>query len=156
VPQDANVDMGLFEVAPSAIDGNERLDRLRDPASLGDERLAEAEDDDAYTRTGALKRRLRLVDQWRDSAPRDAVRTVDLPLSAPPTPELRVERDGELVRVTITNVRESFGTRWEAEGAIEGDGPSVAWHPASAEDQLAVAVRTRGGVAVVTVRASTV
>jgi len=58
--------------------------------------------------------------------------------------------------VSTVGVRESFGTRWEAEGAIEGDGPSIAWHPASAEDQLAVAVRTRGGIAVVTLRASSV
>ncbi len=163
-PPDAGIDMGLFEVAPSPLDGRGNLEKLRDPSAPtlrdpavpGSDRLAEAEDDEAYLPSGALKRRLRLVDQWRDSAPRDAVRTVDLPLSAPPVPELRAQREGELVRVTIVGVRESFGTRWEAEGAIEGDGPSIAWHPASAEDQLAVAVRTRGGVAVVTLRASSV
>lgn len=139
-----------FVVDPVPWDMGASADQLRDD----DVRLAEAEDDEAYMPTGALKRRLRLVDQWRDSAPRDAIRTTDLPLASPPAPELRAVREGELIRVTITGVRESFGTRWEAEGSIDGDGPSIAWRPASAEDQLAVAVRTRGGIAVVTLRAS--
>lgn len=153
VPEDAGVDAGfVVDPPPPDFDASAAAEQLRDPSV----RLAEAEDDDAYLPSGALKRRLRLVDQWRDSAPRDAVRTADLPLASPPVPELRGERDGERVRVTITNVRDAFGTRWEAEGAIEGDGPSVIWSPASAEDQIAVAVRTRGGVAVVTLRAQSV
>ncbi len=151
VPSDAGNDSS-FVVDPAPWDMGASADQLKDDSV----QLAEAEDDDAYLPTGALKRRLRLVDQWRDSAPRGAIRTADLPLSLPPAPELRAEREGELVRVTVAGVRESFGTRWEAEGAIEGDGPSVAWRPASAEDQIAVAVRTRGGVAVVTLRASSV
>jgi hypothetical protein len=148
-PPDAGVDAG-FVVDPVPPDASASAESLRDPSV----RLAEAEDDEAYLPTGALKRRLRLVDQWRDSAPRDAIRTADLPLSAPPAPELRSERNGERVRVTIGGVRDAFGTRWEAEGAIEGDGPSVTWTPSGPEDQIAVAVRTRGGVAVVTLRAS--
>lgn len=150
-PPDAGVDAG-FVVDPVPQDAGASAEQLRDPSVM----LAEAEDDDAYLPSGALKRRLRLVDQWRDSAPRDAVRTADLPLAMPPVPELRAEREGDAVRVTIAGVREAFGTRWEAEGAIEGDGPTVAWRPAGAEDQIAVAVRTRGGVAVVTLRASSV
>jgi radical SAM superfamily enzyme YgiQ (UPF0313 family) len=167
-PPDANVDMGVdmgfFEVAPvptSHDEARERVreageDRARMPGEPRGPRLAEAEDDDAYLPSGALKRRLRLVDQWRDSAPRDAIRTRDLPLAAPPAPELRAVRDGDIVRVAVLGVADAFSTRWEAEGAIEGDGPAVAWRPASAEDQIAVAVRTRGGVAVVTVRASAI
>ena len=76
--------------------------------------------------------------------------------SRPPQPRLSAKRDGELVRVSIEDVREPFGTRWEADGVIDGDGPEVAWAPASQTDQLRVAVRTRGGVAVVTVRANEV
>jgi radical SAM superfamily enzyme YgiQ (UPF0313 family) len=157
VPPDAGTDSGfVVDPPPPPMDGGAAAEQLRDDSVMLASALPEAEDDDAFTRTGALKRRLRLVDQWRDSAPRDAIRTTDLPLASPPTPELRAERDGERVRVSVTNVRESFGTRWEAEGAIDGEGPSVLWQPASAEDQLAVAVRTRGGIAVVTIRASSV
>lgn len=154
VVNDAGDDSGfVVDPPPPDIDASAAADQLRRDRGT---QLAEAEDDDAYLPSGALKRRLRLVDQWRDSAPRDAIRTADLPLALPPAPELRARRDGELVRVTIEGVREAFGTRWEAEGAIDGDGPSVAWRPASSEDQLAVAVRTKGGVAVVTLRASSV
>ena len=153
-PTDAGTDSGfVVDPPPADFDASAAAEQLRDQGAV---RLAEAEDDDAYLPSGALKRRLRLVDQWRDSAPRDAIRTVDLPLSSPPQPELRGERDGDRVRVTVLGVRESFGTRWEAEGTIDGDGAVVEWVPASAEDQIAVAVRTRGGIAVVTLRASAV
>lgn len=150
---DAGVDAGfVVDPPPPPLDGGAAAEQLRN----FDVQLAEAEDDDAYLASGAVKRRLRLVDQWRDSAPRGTVRTRDLPLAGPPTPELHAERDGELVRVSILGVREAFGTRWEAEGAIVGDGGAVTWRPASREDQIAVAVRTHGGVAVVTLRAASV
>lgn len=117
---------------------------------------AEDEDDRAYADNGGLKVRLRLVDQWRDSAPSRAVRTDDLPLSQPPTPRLVAARDGTLVRVSIADVTGSYGTRWEAEGEVRGDGPSVTWVPSAPTDQLRVAVRGPRGVAVVTLRASEV
>ena len=89
------------------------------------------------------------------------MRTDDLPLSAPPAPTLVAARDGERVRVSIQNVAGPFTVRWESDGAVEGDGPAEGWSealwtPMDDEDQLRVAVRTRDGVAVVSVRASAV
>jgi hypothetical protein len=36
---------------------------------------------------------------------------------------------------------------------VEGSGPEVLWAPADADDQIRVAVRTRGGVAIAALRA---
>jgi len=112
---------------------------------------------DLVVEAGQAKQRIRLVDQWRDTMPRNALRTDDLPLTDPPRPRLVAERGADqLVRVVVDGVSAPFTARWESDGTIEGDGPEVAWRPASGFDQLRVAVRTRGGVAVVTVRADTV
>lgn len=116
----------------------------------------EAEDDRAYAEGGALKRRLRLVDQWRDSAPVRSVRTDDLALAAPPTPRLVGKREDGVIRVRVEDVLGSYGTRWEAEGEVTGEGPEIAWRPASDRSHVRVAVRSRHGVAVVTLRASDV
>jgi hypothetical protein len=43
----------------------------------------------------------------------------------------------------------AVSTRWEAEGAVEGDGLEVLWLPSGPHDRLRLAVRSRGGVAVV-------
>jgi anaerobic magnesium-protoporphyrin IX monomethyl ester cyclase len=137
---DAGVDAGMVVDPP--------------PMDQGMSALPEAEDDAAFAETGEPKRRLRLMDQWRDSSPRNGVRTDDLPLSDPPAPELSATRTGASVRVRIGGVRVPFSTRWEAEGEVRGDGPEIEWIPADETDQLRVAVRTRGGVAVVTLRAS--
>lgn len=143
---DAPVDSG-FVVDPLPPDGGMAASEPGD---------REAEDDAAYAENGALKRRLRLVDQWRDSSPARSVRTDDLPLSDPPQPRLAAEREGPVVRVRVEDVPIAFGARWESDGEIRGEGPSVEWVPASAMDQLRVAVRTRSGIAVVTIRASEV
>ncbi len=140
--RDAGPDSG-FVVDPAPIDG-------------GMASLEEAEDDAAFAENGALKKRLRLIDQWRDSSPRDGIRTRDLPLDDPPAPVLAAQREGELVRVTIRGVSVPFSTRWECDGKVHGDGPEVTWTPRSEHDQLRVAVRSRGGVAVVTLRAGAV
>jgi hypothetical protein len=147
VPVDAGADSG-FVVDPPPPPMARAADLVEDDA------LAEADDDIAYDPSGRLKRRLRLVDQWRDSAPREALRTRDLALSDPPAPELVARREGDVIAVRVEGVRGSFGVRWESEGSIEGDGPEVRWTPASASDRLAVAVRTRGGVAVVSIAAT--
>jgi radical SAM superfamily enzyme YgiQ (UPF0313 family) len=125
------------------------------PMDNGMAGMPEAEDDAAFAKSGEPKRRLRLMDQWRDSSPRDGIRTGDLPLSDPPAPELQVERRGDALHVRVGGVRVPFSTRWETDGVVRGDGGEVEWIPSSESDQLRVAVRTRGGVAVVTVRATT-
>ena len=92
-------------------------------------------------------------DHWQDSTPRRAERTRDLPLFDPPALRLthvRVE-DGILVRAT--GGADAMSLRWEGDGAIEGEGREVIWRPGADSDQLRLGVRTRGGVAVVSLRA---
>jgi anaerobic magnesium-protoporphyrin IX monomethyl ester cyclase len=96
----------------------------------------------------------RLIDQWFDTSPKAAVRTRDLPLFDPPQPALRAERDqhGELrVRVECAG---PFTTRWEAEGDVVGRGNEVTWRPQRDTDRIRVAIRSEGGVAVLSMRAA--
>ncbi|RLB49103.1 MAG: hypothetical protein DRJ42_21710 [Deltaproteobacteria bacterium] len=53
------------------------------------------------------------------------------------------------MHVQIEGGPEAIGTRWQAEGDVEGDGRTVLWRPSDPDDRLRVAVRTEGGVAVV-------
>jgi radical SAM superfamily enzyme YgiQ (UPF0313 family) len=93
------------------------------------------------------------TDHWRDSAPRRAVRSDALPLFDPPQIRLSAARDGKAVRVTLVGAPAGASTRWEAEGDLEGADREVLWEPASDDDVVAVAVRSRGGVAVTLLRA---
>jgi hypothetical protein len=92
--------------------------------------------------------RLALVDQWRDSAA-PSVRTVDLPLHAPPKPSLRLERDGDVYLVSLEGVPLGVSTRWQADGPVVGEGHRVRWRPQGPADRIRVAVRSHGGVAVI-------
>jgi radical SAM superfamily enzyme YgiQ (UPF0313 family) len=107
---------------------------------------------------GMLDRgQLRLIDQWRDTSPRRSVRSEDLPFSEPPDVRLTAERDGDEIVARLEGGPPNVSLRWEAEGSIAGDGREVRWSPSSAaDDTLRVAVRSRGGVAVVSVRARAV
>ncbi|NOY90974.1 MAG: radical SAM protein [Deltaproteobacteria bacterium] len=96
----------------------------------------------------------RLIDQWRDTAPKGAQRSRAIALYAPPRPMLVATREGERVRVRVQGVNTSFGARWEAEGEVVGEVGEVMWKPANDADHLRVAIRTEGGVAVVSLRAS--
>lgn len=137
-PPDAGVDAGMV-VDPAPEDAG----MAAASSAADDRRLAVAE-----------SKRLRLIDQWRDSAPRRAVRTDDLALFDPPAPRLRAERDGDTVRVFVEGVdRDRVTTRWESAGELEGDGVEARWRPSGDADHVRVAVRARGGVAVVTLRA---
>lgn len=98
-------------------------------------------------------RKLRLIDQWFDTSPKGTVRTIDLPLFDPPKPKLSARREGDIVHVTVDTRGVPASTRWEAEGDVIGSGLSVEWRPSGACDRIRVAVRTRGGVAVVSLRA---
>jgi radical SAM superfamily enzyme YgiQ (UPF0313 family) len=98
------------------------------------------------------RRRLRLIDQWFDTSPKATARTVDLPLFDPPRPRLVGRREGEDVVVTIEGTRARFSTRWEADGEVAGDGPEVRWRPAGPGDRVRVAVRSRGGVAILSLK----
>jgi hypothetical protein len=96
----------------------------------------------------------RLIDQWFDTAPKAAVRSKDLPLFDPPQPALRASRgpSGEL-RVRVECGASPVTTRWEADGVMTGQGMEVAWHPQRDTDRIRVAVRSEGGVAVLSLRA---
>jgi len=99
-------------------------------------------------------RRLPLIDQWRDSSPKRSIRTRDLPLAEPPSVHLAAVPEGDAYRVSIVGGPDSVGTRWDARGAVVGNGREVVWKPGDAEDQISVAVRARRGVAIVSLRAS--
>ena len=95
------------------------------------------------------------IDQWRDTTPRRAERTADLPLWAPPDLHLAAKRIPGGLEVTLTGTDAPATLRWEALGDLEGtdtgNGRTVKWRPAQ-DDQIRVAVRMRGGVAVLALR----
>lgn len=99
---------------------------------------------------------LALIDQWRDTTALRAVRSTDLPLSAPPNVELSAERDGDHVRVVVRGGPHEMSYRWHGGGEIDGDGREVRWKPESMDDHIRVAVRSAAGVAVVSMRARNV
>jgi anaerobic magnesium-protoporphyrin IX monomethyl ester cyclase len=97
------------------------------------------------------------LDSWHDSGPRRVRRSPDLPLYDPPLPVLEAERRGESVVVRLCcGGGRPVNTRWEGDGRIEGEGMEVRWVPECDDDQIRVAVRSTGGVAVVTLRARAV
>lgn len=98
-------------------------------------------------------RKLRLIDQWFDTSPKTTVRTVDLPLFDPPRPRLVGRREGDEVVVEVEGLTALVSTRWEADGEVEGDGLEVRWRPAGPADRVRVAIRSRGGVAVLSLKA---
>jgi hypothetical protein len=93
------------------------------------------------------------VEHWANTSPRRAVRTRDLPLWDPPGIRLQSRANGDAVRVRLCSEPQSMSLRWESTGDIEGEGREVTWRPASPDDQLRVAVRTEGGVAITALRA---
>ncbi|MBW2254187.1 MAG: hypothetical protein JRI25_06255, partial [Deltaproteobacteria bacterium] len=112
-------------------------------------------DDDGGTDAGAALGPA-LIDQWRDTAPRHTARSADLPLCDPPRVELVAVRRGERIHLALEGGPDALRTRWEAHGALVGAGREVIWTPASPSDQVRVAVRTHGGVAVLSQRAANV
>ena len=66
---------------------------------------------------------------------------------------LRAEAEGDTVRVRVCGEEQNLSLRWETNGEVSGEGREVTWCPASRDDQLTLAVRGRGGVAVTALRA---
>jgi len=89
---------------------------------------------------------------FRDITPGRVIRSRDLPLYNPPAVALWAVplRDG--FRVALVGGPKAVSLRWQADGEIEGDDREVFWKPSSEEDQISVGVRSRGGVAVVSLR----
>jgi hypothetical protein len=163
LPQDAGTDVkevGPYDALPydSGADDEPNVpdfvppDASVDPQSiqgLAPERPARPEPE-------GLRRADRSIpsERWRDTGPRRARRSPDLPLFQPPVIALVATRLDDRVRVAIEGDGEPIGTRWQSDGAITGDGGAVEWIPASDDDQIRVAARTRGGVAIASLRAA--
>ncbi len=103
------------------------------------------------------QRKLKLIDQWTDTGVRRAKRSEDLPLFDPPDIELAATSKQGVVHARLAGVPEGATMRWEALGRIAGEGLEVQWTPADEKDDaLKVAVRTRGGISLASVRAKAV
>jgi len=135
---------GGMVVDPPPPDGGGGMTGMNDAYGIPDNDRAPAADPGV--------RRLRLMDQWFDTSPKKAYRTEDLPLADPPRVTLRGRRDGDTVVVELETPA-LVSTRWEADGDVVGDGRTVRWRPRNGDDRIRVAVRSRGGVAVVSMRA---
>ena len=149
-PIDSGVDSGFVVDPPppdAGVDAGTDAGFVVDPAPI--DAGVSMRDDDAHPR-----RRLDMIDQWRDSSPRRATRSDDLPLFDPPNVRLVAAREGDAFRVRLEGGPDAVGLRWEADGAIAGDGREVTWSPVEDGDRIRVAVRAKGGVAVVSLRAS--
>lgn len=101
----------------------------------------------------AIDPKLIIQEHWRDTSPRRAARTGDLPLNDPPELKLAARRFDGAIEVVVGDSVEPRSLKVECDGQLVVDGARVSWVPSSDDDQLRVAVRTRGGVAVATVRA---
>jgi len=89
---------------------------------------------------------------WADTTPRRSPRTSDLPLSLPPDIRLVGEWTNGAVQVCLTGADEPLTIRWQSDGEVAGTDRQVTWTPASDQDQLNVAVRSRDGVAMAELR----
>jgi anaerobic magnesium-protoporphyrin IX monomethyl ester cyclase len=92
------------------------------------------------------------IDQWRDTSPKRQNRTEDLPFYHPPAVKLSGIQTPNGVKVSLLGGPAAISTRWEGDGEIEGEGRQIIWRPHSDIDQIRVAVRSKGGVAVVALR----
>ena len=89
---------------------------------------------------------------WADTTPCRSPRTRDLPLCLPPEVRIAGRWVGGVVQANLTGSDESLTIRWQSDGEVTGTDRQVTWAPASDEDQLNVAVRSRDGVAVAELR----
>jgi len=97
--------------------------------------------------------KLRLMDQWFDTAPKATVRTLDLPFFDPPKVKMVARREKDCVHVCLEGATCAVSTRWEADGTVQGQGLEAEWHPSGPTDRVRVAIRSRGGVAILSMRA---
>jgi hypothetical protein len=84
-----------------------------------------------------------VVDKWRDTSPKRAARSADLPLSEPHEVRLAGRRDGDAIVVRVEGGPDALTMRWEADGRVEGDGREVRWSDALARRHRG---RQRAGV----------
>ncbi len=97
--------------------------------------------------------KLRLIDQWFDTSPKTTVRTIDLPLFDPPKLKLVARKEDECLHVRLEGANCAITTRWEGDGIVQGDGLEAEWRPVGPTDRIRVGIRSRGGVAILSLRA---
>jgi len=97
--------------------------------------------------------KLVVIDQWRDTSAPGARRSTDMPFHRPPSISLDARRDGGRVIVRLVGGDDAMSIRWEGAEGPSDEQREVTWMPSSPFDQLRVAVRTEGGVAITSVRA---
>lgn len=97
--------------------------------------------------------KLRLIDQWFDTSPKTTVRTIDLPLFDPPKLKLVARKEDDCLHVRLEGANCAITTRWEGDGIVQGDGLEVEWRPVGPTDRIRVGIRSRGGVAILSLRA---
>ncbi len=150
LPMDAGVEADSFVADPPPVDAGIDPDSfVADPPPP----------DGGFTLNehSPTQRKLKLIDQWTDTGVRRAKRSQDLPLFDPPDIELATTSGRGVVHARLVGVPEGATTRWEALGAIAGEGLEVQWTPADGQDDaLKVAVRSRGGISFASVRAKVV
>ncbi len=98
--------------------------------------------------------RLEVIDQWRETSAREVMRTTDLPLFDPPQVRVVGRWRGDTVAVRLEGGAPRITLRWQSDGEIVGAGREIRWTPAGDDDQLQVAVRSAGGVAITSLRAA--
>lgn len=59
----------------------------------------------------------------------------------------------DCVHVLIEGANWAVTTRWEADGIVQGDGLEAQWYPKGPMDRVRVGIRSRGGVAILSLRA---
>jgi hypothetical protein len=125
LPPDAAVDAPIYDPLPpdASLDGMV-IDWVPPDASLDgtDAQAMVREDAEAVVATSVPSRA-----QWRDTAPRRTRRSDDLPLCDPPAVRLVATAAPRGVLVRIVGGPEAISTRWESDGAIDGDGREVLW-----------------------------
>ena len=143
LPYDAGIDASVQDAKPDTI--------VVDPL------VPDAGRDSAVdARLDVHRGRIAPTDHWRDTSPKRAARSEELPMFDPPDIRIAAHREGRVIVARVEGGPETVATRWQADGRIEGEGREVRWIPCGHKDTLRVAVRSRGGVAVVSVRAETV
>jgi anaerobic magnesium-protoporphyrin IX monomethyl ester cyclase len=156
VPRDTGVDSRIVpdanrDVSPPPVDP-----LPADSSSDNSQYKTSFSDDDAVLAQNDSSSRSPIIDKWRDTAPKRARRSDDLPLNNPLNVSLKSTRQKDGIYVFIVGAPRAVSARWQSDGDVIGYGRSVVWHPKSDKDQISVAVWSLGGVAIISLRANAV
>jgi hypothetical protein len=94
------------------------------------------------------------TEHWRDTRPTRLTKSRDLPLWDPPEVTLRGRIEAGKVAVALCTSDAFISTRWKGKGLVESGPSGAVWQPTARDDQIAVCVRSEGGLAFATLRAA--